>query len=104
MREGLKKLSNFVDADVLLEEEPARPPVPTLSDVHVEGAEATVDTHNTRCQDASTYGGAPEDARGEAEGGSKVNLGDEEGPDFCGVSEDVEAEDQAPVGRFDMLS
>ena len=103
MREALKKLSNFVDAGVLLEEELARL-CRTLSDVHVEGAEATVDTHNTRCQDASTYSGASEDARGEAESGSKVNFGDEESLDFCGVSKDVEAEDQAPVERFDVLS
>lgn len=92
LREALQKLSNFVDADVLLEEGLARL-CRTLFDVHIEGAEATVDTHNTRCQNASAYSGAPEDARGGAESGSKVNLGDEEGLDFCGVSEGVEAED-----------
>ena len=63
MREALKRLSNFVDANVLLEEELTRL-YRTLSDVYVEGAEATLDTHNTRCQDASTYSGALENTRG----------------------------------------
>lgn len=102
LREAMEKLSNFVDADVLLKEELACL-CRTLSDIHVEGAEATVNTHNARCQDASTYSGALENTHGEAESGGGANLGDEESLDLCGVSEDIKAEDQGPVERFNML-
>ena len=64
-----------------------------LSDVYLKGAEATLDTHNTLCQDASTYSGVLEDTHGEAESGGEVDLGDGESLDFCGASGDSEAED-----------
>lgn len=102
LREALKRLSNFVDVDVLLER-----------NLLICTVRCLMCTSNARKLPlALTMLGARTPLRTverqrtheEAESGGGVDLGGEESLDFRGASEDSDAEDRAPVERFDVLS